>query len=225
MDRETPRDYIDHPDHLGGSVMAADTWTVAEAKAKLSEVIERAQSGGPQTITRNGHTAVGLFRGVAAPRLGHEGQPPQGWAAQGRAVNFLLDTNVVSEWTKPRPDAGVVAWLAEIDEDRAFISVITLTELRYGIDRLAPGARRRRLDDWLRDELALRFEGRVLALDAAVADVAGMIMARRDALGRAIGTMDAFIAATAEHHALTLVTRDVADFAPSVTKIVCPWTG
>lgn len=140
-------------------------------------------------------------------------------------MNFLLDTNVVSEWTKPRPDAGVVAWLAELDEDRAFLSVVTLTEFRYGVDRLAMGARRRRLDAWLRDDLALRFEGRVLALDTTVADFAGVIMARRDALGRTIGTMDAFIAATAECHALTLVTRDVGDFATSVTRIVCPWTG
>ena len=139
-------------------------------------------------------------------------------------MNFLLDTNVVSEWTRPRPDPGVVAWLAEADEDRTFISVITVTELRYGIDRLAPGVRRRRLDDWLRDDLALRFEGRVLSVDAAIADVTGKIMARRDALGRPIGTMDAFIAATAEFHDLTLVTRNVADFEPSAMKIVSPWT-
>jgi predicted nucleic acid-binding protein len=57
-------------------------------------------------------------------------------------VNFLLDTDVVSEWAKPRPDTGVVAWLSEPDEDRVFISVITLAELRHGIERLPAGARR-----------------------------------------------------------------------------------
>ena len=64
-------------------------------------------------------------------------------------MNFLLDTNVVSEWTKPRPDTGVVAWLAEADEDRIFISVITVAELRHGVERLPAGARRERLDTWL----------------------------------------------------------------------------
>ncbi len=61
-------------------------------------------------------------------------------------MNFLLDTNVVSEWTEPRPDSGVVAWLAEADEDRVFISVVTLAALRHGIERMAAGARRDRLD-------------------------------------------------------------------------------
>jgi hypothetical protein len=61
-------------------------------------------------------------------------------------LSFLLDTNVVSEWTRERPHAGVIAWLAEADEDRVFLSVVTLAELRHGVDRLADGARRRRLD-------------------------------------------------------------------------------
>jgi len=66
-------------------------------------------------------------------------------------VSYLLDTNVVSEWTRPRPNAGVVEWLAKVDEDEVFLSVVTFAELRHGIERLAPGARRRRLDEWLRN--------------------------------------------------------------------------
>jgi len=139
-------------------------------------------------------------------------------------VSFLLDTNVVSEWVKPRPNAGVVAWLAEADEDRIFVSVITLAELRYGIERLAAGHRRRRLDEWLRDELPLRFEGRVLSIDAAIADAWGKIVARSEAVGRPIGVTDAFIAASAEVHGLTLVTRDASDFEPTLKSIVNPWT-
>ena len=84
-------------------------------------------------------------------------------------MNFLLDTNVVSEWAKPRPDAGVVAWLAEADEDRIFISVITIAELRYGIERLPAGARRNRLDAWLKEQVPQRFEERLLAVDADTA--------------------------------------------------------
>lgn len=140
-------------------------------------------------------------------------------------MSFLLDTNVVSEWVKPRPDPGVVAWLAEADEDRVFLSVVTLAELRYGIERLAEGRRRRRLDAWLRDELPRRFEGRILAIDEAVADGWGTLVRRREATGRPIGVIDAFIAATAMVHRLALVTRNEKDFADGVGAIVNPWTG
>ena len=88
-------------------------------------------------------------------------------------MKFLLDTNVVSEWMKPRPNRGVIAWLAETDEDRVFLSVVTITELRYGIERMAAGSRRNRLDEWLSEELPLRFEGRVLPVDAVIADACG----------------------------------------------------
>ena len=139
-------------------------------------------------------------------------------------MSYLLDTNVVSEWVKPRPDAGVAAWLAEVDEDRVFVSVITLAELRYGIERMPTGNRRRRLDEWLRNELPLRFEGRILVIDGATADAWGKIVARREATGRAISVPDAFIAATAEVHGLTLVTRNARDFEPTLKSIVSPWT-
>lgn len=139
-------------------------------------------------------------------------------------MSFLLDTNVVSEWVRPRPDAGVVVWLADADEDRVFISVVTLAELRYGIERLTAGQRRRRLDEWLKDELPLRFDGRVLPIDAAIADAWGRLTASREATGRPIAAADAFIAATAEVHGLALVTRNVSDFDGTVKAVVNPWT-
>jgi hypothetical protein len=140
-------------------------------------------------------------------------------------VSFLLDTNVVSEWTKPRPHPGIVAWLADVDEDRVFLSVVTLAEIRHGIERLPAGARKRRLDTWLRDELPLRFEGRILPIDAVVADRWGQVVARREATGRPIGAIDAFIAATANVHGLQLVTRNEPDFQSVVDQIVNPWRG
>ena len=97
-------------------------------------------------------------------------------------MNFLLDTNVVSEWTKPRPDSGVVDWLAQIDEDAVFLSVVTFAELRHGIERLPASKRRKQLDEWLRGELPLRFEQRILQVDGAVADEWGRLVARHDAL-------------------------------------------
>ncbi|MFZ5779798.1 MAG: type II toxin-antitoxin system VapC family toxin [Pseudomonadota bacterium] len=140
-------------------------------------------------------------------------------------MTFLLDTNVVSEWVRPAPDGGVVEWLAEADEDRVFISVMTLAELRYGIARMRAGRRRRRLDEWLRDDLTGRFEGRVLPIDTAVAEAWGTIMARSQALGRPMSVADGFIAATAEVHGLALVTRNASDFEVAVKTIVNPWTG
>jgi predicted nucleic acid-binding protein len=85
-------------------------------------------------------------------------------------VNFLLDTNIVSEWVKPHPNAGVIDWLAEADEDRVFISAVTIAEIRYGIERLPRGVRRDRLNAWLTDDLPFRFENRILPIDAKVGD-------------------------------------------------------
>lgn len=85
-------------------------------------------------------------------------------------MNFLLDTNVVSEWTKPQPNAGVTEWLDEVEEENVYLSVVTFAELRHGIERLDPGSRRKRLDTWVRSELPQRFEGRIAPVDGAVAD-------------------------------------------------------
>jgi toxin FitB len=138
-------------------------------------------------------------------------------------VSFLLDTDVVSEWTKPRPDAGVVRWLAEADEDRVFISVITLAELRYGIERMPAGSRRSRLDIWVTEQLPTRFEARVLPVDTETADTWGRVVARGKVRGRPVGTIDAFIAATAERHHLTLITRNVSDFDSLGIRLINPW--
>lgn len=137
-------------------------------------------------------------------------------------MNFLLDTNAVSEWVKPRPNPGVIRWMESADEDRVFLSVISLAELRYGVERMAAGARRSRLEQWLWDELPLRFEGRILPVDHNVAEAWGRTVARAEALGRPMGAMDAFLAATAERYRLTLVTRNVSDF-PLLKTVLNPW--
>ena len=139
-------------------------------------------------------------------------------------MSFLLDTNVVSELTKPRPNPGVVVWLADVDEDSVFLSVITLTELRYGVERLAPGRRRKQLDWWLQQALPERFEGRIVPIDATVADACGKLMARTEASGRPIEARDAYIAATAQVYRLTLVTRNATHFETTVKSILTPWT-
>jgi predicted nucleic acid-binding protein len=79
-------------------------------------------------------------------------------------VNVLLDTNLILEWIKPNPNSGVVSWFASADEDRIYICVVPLAELRHGIERLAAGKRRKRLNEWLEDELPRRFGDRVLPM-------------------------------------------------------------
>jgi predicted nucleic acid-binding protein len=137
-------------------------------------------------------------------------------------MNFLLDTNVVSEWMKPRPNPGVIRWMDGVDEDRVFISVISMAELSYGIERMAAGARRKRLEIWLKVELPLRFEDRILPVDHKVAENWGRMVTRSESRGRPIGVMDAFLAATAEVQGLTLVTRNVSDFSV-VSDVLNPW--
>ena len=138
-------------------------------------------------------------------------------------MSFLLDTNAVSEWVKPRPNAGLMGWMESADEDRIFISVVSLAELRYGVERMAAGSRRCRLEGWLGDELPLRFEGRILPVDTDVAEAWGKTVSRSEAAGRPIGAMDAFLSATAEVRQLTLVTRNVSDF-PLLKAVLTPWT-
>src|SRR5260221_7404705 len=113
---------------------------------------------------------------------------------------------------KPQPNAGLVEWLSNVDEDRVFISVVTLTEIRYGIERMAAGSRRKNLEEWLQHELPMRFDGRILPVDETVADSSGRVAARRDAAGPAMGAIYAFLAAPAEGHPLTALTRNQPDF-------------
>lgn len=138
-------------------------------------------------------------------------------------MNFLLDTNAVSEWVKPRPNPGLIRWMEAADEDRVFLSVISLAELRYGVERMAAGARRSRLESWLLHELPLRFEGRILFVDHRIAEAWGRTVSRSEAVGRPMGAMDAFLSATAEVHRLTLVTRNTSDF-PVLKGVVNPWS-
>lgn len=138
-------------------------------------------------------------------------------------MSFLLDTNVVSEWVKPQPNPQVVAWLQDVDEDRVFLSVASVAEIRRGIELLPPGKRRDRLDSWLTRDLPARFEGRVLDINSQIAEAWGAIMARGQKAGLNLDVLDAFFAATAKVHGLTLVTRNVQDFLRIGIPLLNPW--
>jgi toxin FitB len=140
-------------------------------------------------------------------------------------VRYLLDTNAISEWVKPRPDPGIVRWLDEVDEDRTYLSVITLGELRKGVDRLAAGRRRDRLEQWLTGELPDRFGERILPVDAAVADEWGRLLAQAENAGTGVGGMDVLISATAKVHGRRVVARNVAHFQHTGVDAISPWHG
>ena len=138
-------------------------------------------------------------------------------------MRYLLDTNVISEWTRPRPDPAVAAWLETVDEDALYLSVLAFAEIRLGIELLAHGQKRRRISAWLDDDLAARFEGRIIDIDRAVADAWAAIVARGRARGATPPILDAFLAATALVHQLTLVTRNERDLAGLDLQILNPW--
>ena len=138
-------------------------------------------------------------------------------------MNYLLDTNVLCEPAKPKPNERVLEWLAVADEDRIFLSTITLAEIQRGVSRLPQGARRERTRSWLEHEVMERFENRIFPVDNAVGLVWGRLMADAESSGRTMNSMDGFIAATAMARDLTLVTRNIPDFRGLVPHLLNPW--
>ncbi len=139
-------------------------------------------------------------------------------------MSDLLDTNVVSEWTKPRPDTAVIAWLHGVDEDQTYLSVMTIAELRRGVELLPDGRRRAGLHAWLEIDLPARFEDRLLSVNEEVAHAWGRVMARARQGGVGLSVMDGFLAATAAVYGLRLVTRSTADFASLGIDLFNPWS-
>lgn len=138
-------------------------------------------------------------------------------------MSFLVDTNVISEAVKPDPHPRVVAWLEKVEEDFVFLSVATLAEIRRGLELMDPGRRRDRLNQWLHQDLPERFAGRILAIDSRVAQTWGILMARGKRAGLNLSVLDAFLAASAQTHGLTLVTRNVRDFEKLDVATLNPW--
>lgn len=137
---------------------------------------------------------------------------------------FLLDTNVISELVKPEPDINVVRWIEETDESILFLSVLTVGEIRNGIERLKLGRRRGRLESWLKVDLRARFQDRILPVDEAIAERWGALSAIAAASGKPVPVIDGLLAATAMHHDLMLVTRNAPDVAGAAVPTLNPWS-
>jgi len=136
---------------------------------------------------------------------------------------FLLDTNCVSELVRAQPEPRVMEWMEATDEGTLYLSVLTLGEIRKGLAGLAQGRRRTRLETWLKVDLQARFSGRILAIDAPVADLWGLLAARAKSRGTPLPIIDGLLAATALHHDLTVVTRNGGDFAVGQVPVLNPW--
>jgi predicted nucleic acid-binding protein len=136
---------------------------------------------------------------------------------------FLLDTNVPSELTRPRSAPQVERWLNEADNEQLFFSVISLAEICKGIAKLPESRKRAQLQDWLDFVLRPWFTGRILPITEGIAERMGRWAGEGEAVGRVIKIADGLIAATASEHDLTLVTRNVRDFAAFGVPILNPW--
>lgn len=135
-------------------------------------------------------------------------------------MSYLLDTNVISESVRKSPDKGVIAWLGSVPAEALYISVLTLGEVRKGVEGIDDHNRREKLRLWLEHELPEWFEGRVVTVDLAVADRWGRMLA---AAGRPLPTIDSLLAATALHHELRLVTRNTRDYRFPGLEVINPW--
>ncbi|HKT69845.1 MAG TPA: type II toxin-antitoxin system VapC family toxin [Terriglobales bacterium] len=136
---------------------------------------------------------------------------------------FLLDTNVISELVRARPEPKVTAWIEATNENLLYLSVLTLGEIRKGIASLRSSPRRVVLEAWLASDLAVRFANRILPVDESVAGRWGRIAAESAAEGSPLSVIDGLLAATALHHNLTLVSRNVKDFATAGVPLFNPW--
>ena len=137
-------------------------------------------------------------------------------------MSYLLDSNALSELRRKSPNAGVVEWFTQRPASTLYLSVLTLGELRKGIEGLADAKRRMALTDWLETDLQSFFAGRILGIDAQVADRWGRFVA---AAGRPLPAIDSLLGATAAQHGLSLVTRNERDFAGLGLEVINPWAG
>lgn len=136
---------------------------------------------------------------------------------------FLLDTNVLSELVKLKPDNKVVSWVEKMDEDLLYLSVLTLGEIRKGIMTLSPASRRVSIEAWLEKDLQDRFAGRILTITEGVADRWGILAGSHQLKKLTLPVIDGLLAATAIHHNLTLVTRNVKDILHTGVDLFNPW--
>lgn len=136
---------------------------------------------------------------------------------------FLLDTNVVSETRRPKPEPRVIEWLFDQPKDDLFLAAVSLGELVRGVEKLPVGSHRQALQQWIAHKITQDFKGRILAFDRSAAEIWGRLLGASDRVGQPRPVLDAQIAATAISRGLILVTRNTADHAAMGAQIFNPW--
>ena len=138
-------------------------------------------------------------------------------------MRYLLDTCAISELVARRPNQQVIDWIDGLDPEAVHLSVITIGEIRKGIEKLLDSKRKSMLQEWLLDELIVRFHDRILPIDLDVILVWGQMIGRLELIGKKMAAMDSLIAAIALSKNLRLVTRNEDDFKHAGIQIVNPW--
>jgi toxin FitB len=138
-------------------------------------------------------------------------------------TGWLLDTNVLSDLRRPRPEPRVLAFIGQQSLDRLFISTVTLAEIRFGIELVADATRRAALHEWLAHQVRPMFEQRVLPITEDIMVTWRLLVEDGRKVGHTVEQPDLIIAATALHHGLTLVTHDTADFEKTRVSLLNPW--
>lgn len=136
---------------------------------------------------------------------------------------YLLDTCVLSEFTRPKPAHKVLTWLDVQNQSSLYLSVVTIAEIELGIAHLAAGSRANKLELWLRDSVVVRFQSRTLDVDRAVASRWGRMRGNALRSGRPLALVDSLLAATALEHGLAIATRNTLHFEPLGVELLNPW--
>ena len=138
-------------------------------------------------------------------------------------MKYLLDTNVISEMIARQPNQAVLDWLDSLDSHTVYLSVITIGEIQRGIEKLPVSNRKTQLQEWLNDQLLIRFADHILEIDTAVMLTWGALTAELEQKGRPLPALDSLIAALTRHYRCTLVTRNEKDFVGADISLINPW--
>ena len=138
-------------------------------------------------------------------------------------MNYILDTNVISELVAARPSPAVVDFIQSIEPEGVFLSVIAVGEINKGIEKLPNSERKASLGRWMQEDLLTRFSGHILGIDTQTMLLWGKLVARLERLRRPISAIDSLLAATTQQWGYTLVTRNIAHFQDTGIDLLNPW--
>ncbi len=138
-------------------------------------------------------------------------------------MNYILDTNMISELVANRPNPNVIQWIQSVDAEQVFLSVIAIGELQKGIEKLPDSNRKIKLDKWLQEDLLVRFENHLLIIDQQTMVIWGKLIAKLETIGEPISAIDSILAAQALQWRYTFVTRNTSHFERTGIDLINPW--